>query len=125
MGLDTTHDCWHGPYSSFGRWRAALAEQVGRPVKTDASGELRYSLPEGEWELRNFQGWWDETPDDILDVLFVHSDCDGYIFPHHAGLLADALEAIKTGDPDIDKLTIQFVWGLRQAADAGEIVGFH
>ena len=25
MGLDTTHDCWHGPYSMFMRWRTAIA----------------------------------------------------------------------------------------------------
>lgn len=21
MGLDTSHDCWHGAYSAFTRWR--------------------------------------------------------------------------------------------------------
>ncbi len=25
MGLDTSHDCWHGPYSQFMRWRTWLA----------------------------------------------------------------------------------------------------
>ncbi len=29
MGLDTSHDCWHGAYSAFGRWRRAIAEAAG------------------------------------------------------------------------------------------------
>ncbi len=32
MGLDTTHDCWHGPYSSFNRWRTQLAAEIGLPL---------------------------------------------------------------------------------------------
>ena len=31
MGLDTTHDCWHGAYSAFMRWRQKLAEVAGLP----------------------------------------------------------------------------------------------
>jgi hypothetical protein len=31
MGLDTTHDCWHGAYSAFMRWRRKLAEVAGYP----------------------------------------------------------------------------------------------
>lgn len=33
MGLDTTHNAWHGPYSSFNRWRHWLAEQIGIPLE--------------------------------------------------------------------------------------------
>ena len=29
MGLDTTHDCWHGPYSSFMQFRRVIAKAVG------------------------------------------------------------------------------------------------
>lgn len=32
MGLDTSHDCWHGPYSQFMRWRTWLAAQIGYPI---------------------------------------------------------------------------------------------
>lgn len=32
MGLDTTHDCWHGAYSAFGRWREGLAKAAGIPL---------------------------------------------------------------------------------------------
>lgn len=31
MGLDTSHDCWHGAYSAFHRWRQKLAEVAGLP----------------------------------------------------------------------------------------------
>lgn len=33
MGLDTSHDCWHGPYGQFMRWRTWLAAQVGLPLQ--------------------------------------------------------------------------------------------
>jgi hypothetical protein len=29
MGLDTTHDCWHGSYGGFNRWRNAIAAAAG------------------------------------------------------------------------------------------------
>lgn len=32
MGLDTTHGCWHGAYSAFGRWREGLAKVAGIPL---------------------------------------------------------------------------------------------
>ena len=31
MGLDTSHDCWHGAYSAFMRWRQMLAQAAGMP----------------------------------------------------------------------------------------------
>lgn len=126
MGLDTSHDCWHGPYSWFARWRLSLAKTLAMPTLTDERfGVERYELPDGEWQARNYMGWWDENPENILTVLFVHSDCDGYIFPQHAEPLADALEKIRTNDEDMDYLTDQFVAGLRKAADNWEIVEFH
>lgn len=33
MGLDTTHGCWHGAYSAFGRWRDELARVAGIPLQ--------------------------------------------------------------------------------------------
>ena len=32
MGLDTTHDCWHGSYSAFAIWRKKLAEAANIPL---------------------------------------------------------------------------------------------
>lgn len=31
MGLDTSHNCWHGAYSAFHRWRCKLAEVACLP----------------------------------------------------------------------------------------------
>lgn len=31
MGLDVSHDCWHGAYSAFMRWRRKLAEVAEFP----------------------------------------------------------------------------------------------
>lgn len=33
MGLDTTHGCWHGAYSAFGRWRDGLAKAADIPLQ--------------------------------------------------------------------------------------------
>jgi hypothetical protein len=29
VGLDTTHDAWHGAYSAFSRWRELIAVAAG------------------------------------------------------------------------------------------------
>lgn len=31
MGLDCSHNAWHGAYSAFMRWRIKLAEVAGLP----------------------------------------------------------------------------------------------
>ena len=128
MGLDTTHDCWSGPYSAFKRFRddvaAAALEHCG------------YVPNYEDHPLRAYQGWWDDDHPytDILDVFFVHSDCDGYIFPHHAEPLADALEVLvgymsdandRVGYPTPRDRLRDFIFGLRKAADEWEIVRFH
>ncbi len=33
MGLDTTHNCWHGGYMGFGVWREELAKAAGIPLQ--------------------------------------------------------------------------------------------
>ncbi len=142
MGLDTSHDCWHGAYSAFTRWRHHIAEAAGyqiMPVKYEDGMMIdtimlewhRYS-PEKE-----LMGIWDETPHDPLIVLFAHSDCEGKIFPAQAAPLADALEALLPKIPDdavsghigarggYVGVTKKFIAGLRAAVEAGEPVDFH
>lgn len=138
MGLDTTHDCWHGGYSAFSRWREKVAEVAGyliRPVKWSENYERNSVLL--EWhryqEDKEIMGEWDETPHDPLIVLFAHSDCDGVIHPAQAGPLADALEALLPsleGDGgghvgNYRDTTQRFIDGLRNAVAANEDVGFH
>lgn len=63
MGLDTTHDCWHGSYHGFNHWRRAVARTVGIDLET----------------MRGFggDGEWNEA--DPITTLLNHSDCDGDI----------------------------------------------
>lgn len=103
MGLDTTHDCWSGPYSQFHRWRIWLAEQIGLPLglmdgfvesvpdrdTCDAvwSHFTSREVPYGEisciWKTvvaasTGVPISWDAI-NDPLKVLLMHSDCDGKI----------------------------------------------
>lgn len=130
MGLDTTHNCWHGPYSAFGDWRNTIARAAGFGITTTSDGIKTVDLPYHDFVAKNYMGDWDRTPDEILMVLFVHSDCEGEIKPEHCGPLADRLEGLMHSLP-VDTWRVmyrnetrQFIDGLRMAADAGEPVRF-
>lgn len=123
MGLDTSHDAWHGPYSSFHSWRLALARAAGLSI---------YHKP---WSMgTTLPTWVMPSEDDILYVLMSHSDCDGTINSADCAPLADRLEALipHIGAPDdwwdpnyhINS-THQFIKGLRLAASLGEDIDFH
>lgn len=121
MGLDTSHNCWHGSYSSFRSWREAVA----RAAEYD--------------ELSSYHGYggkriWPEG--DVLVTLLNHSDCDGIILHRLTGALADRLEILlpKIREQDVPVVpaflsnvarTEQFVTGLRLASKRGEDVKFH
>lgn len=139
MGLDTSHDCWHGAYSAFSRWRNALATAAGYELERVVYNGVPYDQPKRiNWEAltdANFQGEWERTPEDPLVVLFAHSDCDGAIHPREAKVLADRLEellpkleALGEGGGHIgnyrDK-TQTFIDGLRLAVASDESVRFH
>jgi len=119
MGLDTSHDCWHGAYSAFHRWRVKLAEVAGYGNIDDYLG----------------YGGDKDWPEDPLTVLLNHSDCDGEILSVDCTPLADRLEellpALKLAGEggghigSYEKKTTQFIMGLRDAAAAGEDVRFH
>ena len=126
MGLDTTHDAWHGPYSAFGRWRLAVCEAAGIALvdRDDGLGKMP-SLWLRKLPNERYQGEWPEgEPHDPLHVLIQHSDCDGRIAHRHAGPLADRLEALSFDDEYTTAKTTQFVAGLRQADKAGEDIEF-
>lgn len=119
MGLNVTHGCWDGAYSSFGRFREALAEQVG------------LKLP----DMVGFGGKmpWDLLRPDPLWVLLNHSDCDGEIAHADCGPLAKRLHEIAaTTDRatpgaygDLKTEIEQFADGLDDADANGETVEFH
>lgn len=120
MGLDTTHDCWHGPYSSFMRWRTEVAKAVGIDLRA----------------MEGFGGRtkWKALKPDTLHVLLNHSDCDGKIKAADCRPLAFRLAKVLPLLPAIDDTvygkyylrdkTRQFIKGLRLAARYREDVEF-
>jgi hypothetical protein len=154
MGLDTTHDAWHGAYSAFMRWRTEIAKAAGMPplelmegffqpmkgsqgiatfyLGRGADDELARSSIE-RLEQRLPIKWECLKPSPLHELLF-HSDCDGEIPTESCGPIADELEKLLPllpggeGGGHIgnwrDK-TKQFIDGLRAAAAAGEPLGFH
>ena len=142
MGLDTTHGCWHGAYSAFARWRTKLAEVAGYTIKKTEHGHEVADLDWGGIGSvigNDLMGKWprvpvrpDGTPDALI-VLLAHSDCEGEIQADMCGPLADRLTELLPllkGDggghvSDYQDKTQAFIDGLREAAAAGEPVGFH
>jgi len=121
VGLDTSHDCWSGPYSMFMRWR----QWLHLFITNDPKGATEEAL-KAAWEA----GRYDDQSVPI-NVLMNHSDCDGEIPAAVCGPLADALEALLPKMPEraiYDQMrpaTVRFIAGLRLAAAAGEAVRFH
>jgi len=131
MGLDTSHDCWHGAYSAFRSLRNAVADAAGWPMNADRSD---YLLPLDELTDANFAGDWDHVPgDDPLIVFLAHSDCDGVIHPEQGVHVAKRLREIAPKLPDeggghiwsMRGCTLKFAAGIERAAEAGEDVDFH
>ena len=121
MGLDTSHDCWHGSYGSFGAWRRSLAVAAGYGLRKVESGILagcdQVDLDYESYEWCNYMGMWQEEPQDALLVLLIHSDCDGYLFPNQYGKLAMRLTQLlpKLTDDWHRKATERFIAGLGSA----------
>ena len=138
MGLDVSHDAWHGAYSAFARWRHKIAELAGYAVwkvqYDDGYTDNTIMLDWGHITEANLMGEWDETPADPLIVILAHSDCDGLIHPAQAAPLADALEAlmpklVQLGDTtghiqNWAYKTRLMIDGLRLAAERGEDLEF-
>ena len=154
MGLDTTHDCWHGPYSSFMRWRCEIARAAGFPplqlmdgyytwtqlshTDIDAAIGLSFSPPIAgdfpQWARDLLRGaasgnipipWAGLKPSPLQDLLN-HSDCDGELPSDRCQAIADALtEVLPNVVEEWKARTQQFIDGLAAAAAAGEDVEFH
>lgn len=138
MGLDTSHNCWHGPYSSFSEWRNFVVRTAGYALTPYPNGRGEYAAvvldnPD-QFVPKNYQGKWDVTPRDPLLILIVHSDCDGKIKHKHTKKLAKRLEEIMAWMPEDEPRafgwgmrarTQQFIDGLMAAYEAGDDVVFH
>lgn len=152
MGLDTSHDCWHGAYSAFLRWRSKVAEVVGLPPLRLMEGffergsytdplrreaDFLKSLNCLDSEDSLYAGLpirWDALKPDPLYTLLNHSDYDGEIVHLNCKPLADRLREILPLMPDGDggghigdwrKKTQAFIDGLMLAHERGEAVGFY
>lgn len=125
MGLDTTHDCWHGAYSAFMRWRMKLGEISGIPlglmegyyhpdmsmpmgitkfVDTFMKDSPIYYVAEPLKQFDTFLPirWEILKPDPALHFLLSHSDCEGDIPVEMLEPLAQRLEELLLLLPDED-----------------------
>ncbi len=120
MGLDTSHNCWHGSYTVFGAWRQQVALAGGYTLKERSDVPWpSVDLPWDMFKQENYKGDWADGPavEDPLLYLIVHSDADGVIHPEEGRHLAARLEQIlpaltKQGAPDLAARLEQFVPGL-------------
>lgn len=141
MGLDCSHNAWHGAYSAFGEWRKMLWQASGGRLSHQniaPYGEHYVYWPdicERDWEAQNYQGIWEEYPDDPLLVLIVHADDEGIIKPDIAVPLAERLEELAPLLPAYGaghlsppshprERALQFARGLRAAAAEGKSLRF-
>ena len=117
MGLDTTHNAWNGPYSSFGSWRKWLAKQAG------------FNLD----DMEGFGGgkeWSEEMKAKDYYPLLNHSDCDGVLTPLECQKTAKFLGHIMAkGNSDGDKYMLEkcanFYMGCIDAIGRNENIEFH
>ena len=109
MGLDVSHDCWHGSYGSFNSFRQDIAKNIGVPLEL-MEGFYKEDYIENILKLANvdqnsmeyletylFQFLpikWESLKYDPLHILLHHSDCDGTIEIADQIAIAERLEAI-------------------------------
>lgn len=142
MGLDTSHNAWHGAYSAFNRFRTEIAHLAGFPPLELMEGYwgtndnpftlLDYKYPIGnELEYSNIRRLkerlpikWDVFEKHDLIVLLTHSDCDGDINPGECKRIANGLEKLlplMDGKDlgghigNLQEKTKQFIKGCREA----------
>lgn len=132
MGLNTTHDAFHGAYSAFNRFRQEVVRAMGGsyPPHNDRTLDDR-------WVYYDSAQYNHETHPGLFEFI-EHSDCEGEISPEMCVKVADDLEALL---PKIEALgsethghlarfagfadvTRRFIAGCRAAAAAGEPLEF-
>lgn len=119
MGLDTSHNCWHGPYSSFNRFRYSLGYQIG----IDLDDYIGYN-ENGTKDLSKIEH--------ELMPLFNHSDCDGRLTIKECKSIAKGLNKVlenfvENGKNDYffkEKIT-DFRDGCLDAVSKRQMVKFH
>lgn len=146
MGLDTSHNAWHGSYSSFNNWRRTIANAIGIPLDLmrghysidgpfDPLSLVQYAVnayPQSkdqfERHRKNFPLHWEAFRPNPLHELLDHSDCDGELKWENCQKMADELRSIL---PQIDDenwkkgATEKFIAGLELAFSQRENIDFH
>ena len=131
MGLDCSHDAFHGAYSSFNRFRQVVAKAIGGSFPPH-DGDRTLDPDQWYWG----RGYGEETHPGLL-LFFQHSDCDGELSPAECSLVANDLEALMpniaahgsgTGhiarDGGYGEVAKRFIAGCRDACEAGESLLF-
>lgn len=113
MGLDTSHGCFSGAYSTFNRYRDYMAKLVG--INTD------------EMEGLGGDKQWPSDIEEPLCIMINHSDCDGDIPKDDILPLLKRLKELLPliTDEYWKSITEQWINGLTLAHDSGEKVEFH
>jgi hypothetical protein len=87
MGLNTTHGCFDGAYSSFGYFRKQIAKKI-------------------DVDLMSFTGFGGSVDFDTLDhpikPLLNHSDCDGSLTVDEAKSIVKGIDMILEKMEDVD-----------------------
>ena len=118
MGLDTSHNCWHGGYGRFNRFRYSLAEQIGI-------------------NLDDYIGYHENAKKNLSEInhdlqpLFDHSDCDGNLDVDDCIKIVRGLNQVLKNfndkieaDSDFKERIIQFRDGCIDAISKNESVEF-
>lgn len=95
MGLDTTHDAWHGSYSSFNRFRHELAKRIGIDLQ-EYNGYSNLTAA-NLYDYSNLKEL--ENIDHPLMDLFNHSDCDDELTPEQCKKIADGMDDVISKSP--------------------------
>lgn len=148
MGLDCSHNAFHGAYSAFNSFRQAVAEARGCRYpphfvrNRDGSDVLEPGKQIRMLDMSMDQDMWYTAPGmtkenspGIYEFLS-HSDCDGEISPEMCLLVASELEPLLDKMPDESSGHIAarggyrevlrlFIEGCRAAAAEGVPLDFH
>lgn len=144
MGLDCSHNAFHGAYSAFNSFLQEVAHAIGGSYpphwKRDISGRLIQPLQRDESLYDNRWYWGDQgyshESNPGLSEFFCHSDCDGEISPEMCKIVADELEPLLEKMPEESlghiaarggyrKVLQYFIDGCRAAHAANEPLDFH
>lgn len=148
MGLDTSHDCWHGSYGGFAEFREAVGKAAGFNYRTRKDELGSHSLLDIDWDsvpIERLYGKWGKQPPTVESVgiydppitdpvlyLLVHSDCDGKLRRGYLPALRNRLEEIEPAyraqfhdDSFMAGRLRVFVEGLDRAIAANQHVDFH